>query len=1104
MPGIRDHPFGHAPAPLLEWGVASFVRLLGRPGIRDGTRASEPPAGKTTALLYHLAYRRDWVTREELLGLLYPETDEPRARQNLRALVAKVRRSRWAGGVAIEAGRLRWDVPTDVEAFETALEERRLSAAVELYRGPLLAGFVLARGEAYQAWLQLEREALARRWREAALALGSTLVEQGRHLEAGEVAARLVAADPLDEPAVRMRLVSLSGSGDRPGALQAYQGFSYRLREELGVEPEAETAELVERLRSGDALPGLGAKAPPDSAAAAASLAAPPPRRALPRALVTFVGRTRELALLHERLEGPDCRLITLVGPGGMGKTALALELGRSLEEEGREVVFVPLEAVADVDAAIAIIGDAVGMTFFGAASRREQLLSALAPRRALVIVDNVEQIAGTGELLTAMLKRSPDVRLLAVSRERLGVQAECVVEVDGLRVEGGARSEAARLFEEAARRAHSGFEVGRDAEAVNRICRLVGGMPLALELAAGWSPVLGAREIAERLESGLQLLRAHALDRPARHGDVRTVLQASWARLDGAEQRALADLAVFAGGFTERAAKAVADVDAFMLLRLNRGALVRREEGDRFGQHALVWRYARERAREDRRAWALVRARHATHFAERMAKVAALAADRPDELRPEEAQELSNVLEAWVWMRENGRRDLLDRTLEGLFELARVTQRQPEVGRYIMDAAESLGDGSALHGRLLRAVGTLRIWAADFDGALGPLRRSVRIAQKRADRTEEALARFQLAMAGAFGGEAADHQRSAWERCVALFQELGDGYHEARALVNLAAAEAEPQRREALERTAVRRFRECEGHYGLTLALHNLALTVAEGRGTYVAARELLDEAVAVEREHGEPFRLAWWLADRAAVLLDLGRTDAAERDVEEAERVAAELGPGFGVWEADHALLERGRLRLARGDPEGAADVLGRVASDVSRLPDPFGRKREARCWWALAEARAGRTEAAKRVASAALAAGSPEESVRERGCWPEAAIAARVLADVCAAAGDVFEASAALRPALEVVGRSRLLPAALELCVGAASVSAARGEPDVARSLLTLVSRHPAAAAHARSDAAARLAELGGRAAEDGPRTDPVGLDAILEALGAGLAA
>lgn len=1074
------------------------MRLLGRPGIEEGERASEPPAGKTIALLYYLAYRRDWVRREELLGLLYPESDEVRARQNLRALVTKVRRDRLASGVEIEAARLRWAVATDVAAFEAALEEGRLAAAVELYRGPLLEGFVLPKGEAFQDWLEGEREALARHWRDAVLGVGRSLVENGRHGDAAEVAAKLLAADPLDEPALRLRLRAQAGTGERAAALDAYRAFADMLDDELGVEPEVETSELVERLRSDEALPRPADERPEGSTSAGSSPVASRSGRRLPRALVPFVGRESELALLRARLDAPDCRLVTLVGAGGMGKTALALELGRRLEEAGRDVVFVPLETVGDVDAAVALIGDAVGMAFYGRTARRDQLMNALSSRGGVIILDNVEQVQGVAGLVTSVLERTADLTVLVTSRERLAVRAECVVAIEGLRVEGDSESEAARLFASAAQRANGRFETGLSPESVARVCRLVGGMPLALELAAGWSPVLSVEDIAAGLESGLQLLRGNAVDRPARHRDVRSVLEASWSRLDAVERRALAGLAVFTGGFTEEAAKAVAEVDASMLLRLARGSLVRRDDGARYRQHALVWRYARERAKEDGRTWALLRERHGLHFAGRMARVAALAAERPEELRPEEAPELPNVAEAWAWMVENRRRDLLAQSLDGLYELGRVTQRQLEVSRYVMDAAEALGDASALHGRLLRAVGSLRTLAVDFDAAMAPLRRSLEIAETKGDRREEGLVRFHLGLAGYLGHMSGDDTRSNWERCVALFREAGDRYLEARALVNLADHEVDPRQREAMQRTAVRGFRSCNGYFGLTLALLNLSLTARCARGAYAAASELLDEAAAVEREHGDRFRLAWWLASRGEVLLDWGRTDDAARVVEEAERVSADLAAGFGAWEVDHALLVRGRLRLSNGDPDGAAEALGWVARGVSGLPDPFGRKREARSWWALAEARAGRSETAERLAVQELEAGPPSAPGVEHEWWPGGAVAARVLADVRAASGDALGAAAALWPALEAVTRLRLLPAALELCLGAASVNAARGEPDAARSLLTLVSRHPATAAHARADAEARLAAFGAAADDAGAEALAEDVDLVLDTL------
>jgi len=248
-PQRASTPHGENPwragAPL-QWDVAAYVRMLGRPSIVRDTDALDLPAGKTSALLYYLAYRRDWVDRDTLLGLLYPESDERRARQSLRSLIAYVRRRDLARTIDVEPTRLRWRVASDVTAFLEALSEDRRAAAVEGYGGPFLAGFALPGTNALQGWIESVRAELARGWRDAAVGLASDLCAEKRYGEAARLLAEVLEADPLDEGALRLRLAALAQDGHRSAALAAYRGFAAMLAHELEVEPEEATARLAE------------------------------------------------------------------------------------------------------------------------------------------------------------------------------------------------------------------------------------------------------------------------------------------------------------------------------------------------------------------------------------------------------------------------------------------------------------------------------------------------------------------------------------------------------------------------------------------------------------------------------------------------------------------------------------------------------------------------------------------------------------------------------------------------------------------------------------------------------------------------------------------
>ncbi|HZJ08664.1 MAG TPA: hypothetical protein VFD39_03125, partial [Trueperaceae bacterium] len=825
-------------------------------------------------------------------------------------------------------------------------------------------------------------------------------------------------------------------------------------------------------------------------------------RRRRPLPPRPFIGREPELTTALAHLQDQDCRLLSFVGAGGMGKTALALELAWRLDPDDLGgVTFVPLETATTVDAAIAMIGDGIGLTFFGPESARAQLLSALTSRRDVLLLDNLEHLPGMAELLAEILRGAAGLMLVTTSRERLGLRDEWVVEVYGLPVDGEAGSDAALLFDAAARRAHAGFDLSRDEPAVAAICRLVGGMPLALELAAGWLPTLDAADIAASLSHGLELLRAEAVDRPVRHGDVRGVLDTTWQRLGHAERTALAGLAVCVGGFSIEAARRVADVDPLLLRRLVTSSLVRRQDDGRFVQHPLLWRYARERASADADAWEAARARHAGYFATVLERVAAATHGGRNRSRPEDVADLPNVLDGWAWAAEHGRADLLARGVDGLVTIAQASQRPQEVAQAVALAVDAVVPESAVQARLLRALGELQLWSYGGRAAADSLRHSAALADRRGDRREVGLALFYLALSAAFDDHSTVDAAATWKRCIAIFREVGDQYHEARSLVNLADGVAEPLERERLLRTAVGLLRTDDGSFGPTLALHNLARTLQLAHGAWAPARALLDEAIAVEGAVGIPFRLAWWQVARVELCLDEGRLDGLDERLVEAESVAATVGSGIGSWVVDYVSLGRGRLSLARGELERALDILGRVRRGDSGHPDPYGHRSEAACWYALAALRVGRKEEAEQAAKDALGAAPTLIDAAPYEWWSRGAVAACVLGEVLTERGEMAAAADVLRSTLAVVRSLRLLPSALHLCLGAARLSAARGDTDEERSLLELAAHQSAAAAHTRNEAERRLADFASPpSAKEG---DDIHLYVVLDAIDMALA-
>ena len=575
--------------------MAAFVKVLGTPGISYRDRSIELVPGKTSGLLYYLAYQQGWVPREDLHYLLWPDKGQKNAQDSLRTLLSTIRGRPYAANLSAERTRLRWDVDTDVKAFRDRVASGAWPQATERYQGEFLHGFKAHRLPELESWIEGERQELHALWRDAALQVCVRLEQSRQHRQAAELLRRLHHADPDDEAVLRRLMAALYRGGDRHQALTVFADFERSLRDELGGEPEGETHRLAGRIRERQQLEQPSSVNIPSSR----------PRSPMPAPTTPFIGRASEIETLTTRLADPDCRLLTVAAPGGMGKTRLAIEVGRSLDVDFRDGArFVPLADVMTVEAMVTAVAGTLDLRLFGSSDPRDQLLNHLRDKAHLLILDNLEHLLDGVDLIADILEASPDTKVLATSRGRLTMRAETVIDLLGLSVpaEGmdldpGA-SDALRLFEAVARRVRSDFAWDEvSLAAATQAVRLVEGMPLAIELAASWLRILTPDQIVGELDHALDFLETDDRDVPQRHRRIRAVLEGSWERLGEGEKAALRRLSVFHGGFTGEAAREVAGVGLPQLLALVNRALLRREVTGRFLGHPFLWQFLRERA---------------------------------------------------------------------------------------------------------------------------------------------------------------------------------------------------------------------------------------------------------------------------------------------------------------------------------------------------------------------------------------------------------------------------------------------------------------------------------------------------------------------------
>jgi predicted ATPase/DNA-binding SARP family transcriptional activator len=628
----------------------------------DGQPVTGFRSDKVRALMAYLAVELDRPhRRESLAGLLWPDYPERSARAHLRVALTNLRQvigdhqarppflliSRQT--IQFHQGSDAW---VDATAFRTLLQSsqpttEQMVEAVDLYRGEFLAGFSLADSPPFEEWALLTREQFHRLVIETLDHLANSLEQRGECERALVHAWRQVDLDPWREKAHRQVMRLLAQTGQRSAALAQYRHCRRVLREELGVDVSEETRQLYEKLKRGKGLPGASARRP---------------RHNLPAQTTSFEGREEELAEIDQLLSNPSCRLLTLVGPGGIGKTRLALEAAAQKIRNYKDgVYFVPLARLSSAQFVVSGIASALSFTPDKDASNldtKTQLLEYLGERTVLLLMDSFEHLIQGCHLLPDILEHAPNVRLLVTSREQLGLRGEWVKELQGMRYPdiGDQVSieayDALKLFATRARQSDSGFTLSADElPHVNHICRLVEGMPLGIELAAAWVSVLSCREIAREIEQSIDILAAPARELPDRHRSLRAAFDHSWKLLTEEARSGFRKLSVFRGGFSREAAMAVAEVDLALLGELVHKSLLRRNAQGRYEIHELLRQYAAEKLDalpEERRN---VRERHSRYYVEFLsAREPDLFGERLPEIRDEIRTEMENVRAGVHW----------------------------------------------------------------------------------------------------------------------------------------------------------------------------------------------------------------------------------------------------------------------------------------------------------------------------------------------------------------------------------------------------------------------------------------------------------------------
>lgn len=952
------------------------ISLLGTVQVRrDEQPVSDRAYAKVLALLAYLAVESDRPhQRVYLATLLWPDQSDERARHSLRQALSTLRRT--IGDDAGDAPHIlvsrdaiafnrTSDYRLDVEAFRRLLDAcdrheharletcapcaQRMQQAVALYRGEFLQGFSVGDTIEFEDWVQAIRERLRQRALEAVSAIATWHEERGALDDACDSLRRLLELDPWQEAAHRRLIRMLMESGKRTEALAQYERCRQMLEEELGLEPEPETVELYEQLRSSE---GTGASIASRSTRSWGGARLPVPPTAL-------VGRERELEEIADLLAHRDCRLLTLIGPGGSGKTRLAIQVATDHERQfPGSACFVSLATVTDAVGIVPAIAGELGITLIGNKDPERQLLDWVRDRSLFLVLDNVEHLVGDLRIVSRMLSSSPGLIVLSTSRERLNLHDEWVFEVGGLSVPIGSDTDsfegygAVELLRERLRQVRTRQPLQREERpAVVRICQMVEGMPLALELAAAWAQSLTLDQIVTEIRKNLDFLSTSMRDVPDRHRSIRAVFNQSWSMLGAEEQSAYRRLSVFQGGFLLDAAEEVAGTSSFQLAALVGKSLLAQQPSGRYRLHELLRQYGDERLRQDPDEYHALRERHCECYLGLLSRHEEALTGRDQMVALDVIErDIDNIREAWRWAIDHHHAELICAASHPLwlFYVIRGMMREgADVFGRVTEAIQAMpADGDADRARdltLARAKaltrsGGFRSGLGRYDEAIQHIEEGIRLLRVLDERRELGLALNMLAAVHHMKGDFRT-SRVLLEESLEHFRHVHDAWGVAFSLNDLGLVSYLLEENLEAERFCEESrsmFRAIGDRRGTAFADYNLAM-IAERRGDFARAKALYEESLSMREFSHDRWGIAASMVQLGAVMQQLGDT-AAARDM---------LVKALGIaWDSSvtpvvlDALVELAALDLEAGETEKATELLAAIADHPATTGQLQGR--------------------------------------------------------------------------------------------------------------------------------------------------------------------
>lgn len=952
------------------------ISLLGGFQMEVGQQTiSRLESRKVESLLAFLVFYQDRPhPREVLVGMFWPDMPEAKAKANLRRALYVIRKALGdhKDDILTASNQVQFDpdsnVWLDTQAFEQFLDQAKsaseleklnhLEQAVGLYHGPLMDGY-------YDDWLMKEQQRLSDAYLNVLEQLGEGQADLGQYEKAIESCQQLIAVQPAHEPAYRQKMRCHYHLGQQQQALQTYHACKLTLQQwNMQVSPE--TQGLYEQILKHDVPPA--ARVTPNN---------------LPQQLTPFVGRDDELGQIEKLLRDDECRVLSLIGPGGIGKTRLGLEAASRLLNQFEDgVYFIPLVDVDSEDLMMTTMADVFSLNFLPGVPPKQQLADYLSGKKLLLLLDNFEHLIEGAFILGELLAQSAQMKALATSRENLKLQGEWVLDIEGLAVPASDEASiedysAVSLFLNSARRVHSGFSLSDDERPhLIQICQLVQGIPLALELAATWVRALSCEEIASEIQKNLDFLSTSSKELPQRHQSLQAVFEYSWTLLSKEERAVLKRLSVFQGGFRKEAAEAVADASVSVLLGLMYKSLLKRNSTGLYELLDVVRQYALAKLEETSKESSSTKARQSQYYAEFVQqRTDDLKGGRQIETLSAFTHEIANIRAGWEWAIHQKNEADVSKYLDGLFLffemkgwfeegkaafesvveqgmnkapllLSKAMSRQAMFCERLnqLDDAKSILETSLQYletsnqakelAFALNALGTVEDILGNYDEAERIFERSLKLYQDGSDHW--GLARV-LINYGILHWEKGnyDQAKAFYQQSLELCEKLEDQWGVARAYNNLGGvgyARREYEDAKGWYQKSLEAYEVIGNWWAKSNVLNNLG-AVANGLKDYESAKHFHEQNIDWCQQMGDQEGAAYALKNLGDVESQLGLYETAERHLREALTYAHQSEvPSFCV----ECVLGFAMLWIKQGNTEAASSLLQVVVHHPATFQD------------------------------------------------------------------------------------------------------------------------------------------------------------------------